>query len=81
MEDPRKTRFSPYPFDGNMKAGYANPNCNRMWIGQIVTVEVQDTHERFFGEILEDDPTGLLKLVVDDMVYTFHNGEAKIISR
>jgi len=81
MEDPRKTRFSPYPFDGNMKAGYANPNCDRMWIGQIVTVEVQDTHERFCGEILEYDGTGFLKLLVMDKVYEFHNGETKIISR
>lgn len=81
MEDPQKTRFSPYPFDGNMKAGYANPNCDRMWIGQIVTVEVQDTHERFCGEILEYDGTGFLMLLVIDKVYEFHNGEAKIISR
>lgn len=81
MEDQKKTRFSPYPFDGNMKAGYANPNCDRMLIGQIVTVEVQDTHERFCGEILEYDGTGFLKLLVIDKVHEFYNGEAKIISR
>lgn len=81
MEDQKKTRFSPYPFDGNWKAGYRNPKSSCMLIGQTVTVEVQDTHERFCGEILEHDATGLLKLLVMDKVYEFHNGEAKIISR
>ena len=81
MEDPKKTRFSPYPFDGNYKVGYQNPNCNRMYIGQIVTVEIQDTHERFCGEILEYDEAGFLMLLVIDKVYEFRNGEAKIISR
>lgn len=81
MEDPRKTRFSPYPFDGDWKAGFRNPKSGTQFIGQTVTVEVQDTHERFLGEILEYDETGFLKLLVMDKVYEFYNGEGKIISR
>lgn len=81
MEDPHKTRFSPYPFDGDRKCGYRNPKCTRTLIGQTVTVEVEDTKERYCGVILDHDGTGFLKLLVIDKVYEFYNGEAKIISR
>ena len=81
MKDPRKTRFSPYPFDGDRKAGFRNRKSGMQFIGQTVTVEIQDTRERFCGEILEYDETGFLMLLVIDKVYEFRNGEAKIISR